>query len=147
MHDTTLYTIGFARKPAEAFFELLKDAGVRKVIDVRLHNTSQMAGFTKRDDLRYFLSTIGAMDYRHLPELAPTPELLDAYRKKAIAWETFEPAFVELISSRHIEATLDRETLDRGCLLCSEPDPQRCHRRLVAEYLRGALGEIRICHL
>ncbi len=147
MSDATLFTIGFARKSAEQFFGLLMGAGVRRVIDVRLHNTSQMAGFTKRDDLRYFLKAIGDIDYRHLPELAPTAELLDGYRKKRVEWDAFARAFFSVIAARGIENAVDRSLLDRACLLCSEPRAQQCHRRLVAEYLRDALGGVRICHL
>lgn len=147
MSDMALFTIGFARKTAEEFFGLLTGAGVRRVIDVRLHNTSQMAGFTKRDDLRYFLRAIGGVDYLHVPELAPTAELLDDYRKKRIGWDAFEPAFVRLMSSRGVEHAVDRGLLERGCLLCSEPDAQHCHRRLIAEYLRDVYGGVRICHL
>jgi uncharacterized protein (DUF488 family) len=143
-----LFTIGFTKKSAETFFTRLKNAGVRRVIDVRLNNVSQLAGFTKKDDLRYFTKTICNIDYVHLPELAPTAEILDPYKKaKNGDWELYERQFLDLMRSRHIESTIPREILDGGCLLCSEEKPHHCHRRLVAEYLRGHWSDVGIEHL
>src|SRR5271157_3444235 len=131
-----IFTIGFTKKSAETFFTRLKNAGVKRLIDVRLNNVSQLAGFTKKDDLRYFTKTICNIDYIHLPELAPTSEILDAYKKQKNGdWHMYELQFLDPMRSRHIENT-PREILDCGCLLCSEEKPHHCHRRLVAEYLQ-----------
>lgn len=147
MSDIRLYTIGFTKKSAEKFFTALRHKNVRNVIDVRLNNTSQLAGFAKHIDLQYFLKEIDNIDYVHRPDLAPTGELLKAYRKKTIDWDTYEREFISLLRQRSIEGSVDPKTLDRTCLLCSEAEPLHCHRRLVAEYLRETLGGIVICHL
>ena len=141
-----VFTIGFTQKSAEQFFGGLQRAGVERVVDARLHNTSQLAGFAKRDDLRYFLGLLG-IDYVHQPLLAPTEELLAAYQKKRLDWAEYERRFTELLHERRVEQTLDRAMLDQGCLLCSEAQPQRCHRRLVAEYLQSHWGDLEIDHL
>ena len=142
-----LYTIGFTKKSAETFFTRLQTAGVRKVIDVRLNNNSQLAGFSKRDDLAYFLRTIGGIGYAHSLPLAPTAELLDRYKKVDRDWPAYERDFRTLIADRHIERTLDRADLDGACLLCSEDKPHHCHRRIVAEYLRDSWNDVEIAHL
>ncbi len=143
-----ILTIGFTRKSAETFFTRLKDAGVKRLIDVRLNNVSQLAGFSKRDDLRYFARAICDIDYLHLPELAPTAEILDPYKKaKNGDWTLYEWQFLDLMRSRRIESTMSRETLDGGCLLCSEEKPHRCHRRLVAEYLKEHWPGVEIEHI
>ena len=140
-------TIGFTRKPARRFFELLREARVKRVLDVRLNNASQLSGFAKRDDLAWFLGELGGIDYVHLPSLAPTPELLGDYRKKRIDWDTYTARFLDLMRARRVEETLSRELLDAGCLLCSEHQPHHCHRRLVAEYLDDRWGGVRVDHL
>ena len=142
-----LFTIGFTQKTAELFFNTLIKSGVRRVIDTRLNNVSQLAGFTKRADLEYFLRQIGDIDYIHLQYLAPTKEILDTYKKKGGDWETYEKQFLQLITKRQIEQQISPDLLDGGCLLCSEPTPHHCHRRLVAEYLNQNLGTINIHHL
>ena len=143
-----LFTIGFTKKSAETFFTRLKNAGVKRLIDVRLNNVSQLAGFTKKDDLRYFTKVICNIEYVHLPELAPTADILNAYKKaKNGDWQLYEQRFLELIRSRHIEGSTPRELLDGGCLLCSEEKPHHCHRRLVAEYLKGKWGDVDIEHI
>ena len=144
---TRVFSIGFTKKSAERFFTALKDAGVKRVVDVRLNNRSQLAGFAKRDDLRFFLQSIGGMDYVHIPDLAPTQEILDAYKKKKGSWEDYERAFLELMRSRRIEDTVDRELIDGSCLLCSEHEPGCCHRRLVIEYLQERWGDLEVEHL
>ena len=142
-----LFTIGFTKKSAEKFFTRLKDAGVKRLVDVRLNNVSQLAGFTKKDDLRYLTKAICNIDYVHLPELAPTAEILDPYKKaKNGDWDLYERQFLELMRSRHIE-NMQREILDGGCLLCSEEKPHHCHRRLVAEYLKEHWGDVEIEHI
>lgn len=142
-----LYTIGFTKKNAEQFFGKLKQAGLTRIIDTRLNNVSQLAGFTKKDDLRFFAKEILGVDYVHIPSLAPTKDILDAYKKDGGDWGTYEQKFNALIGSRHIESTLDKGILDGACLLCSEPTPHHCHRRLVAEYLRDHWGNVEIKHL
>ena len=143
-----IYTIGFTKKSACEFFETLKRAGIRHLIDVRLNNQSQLAGFTKRGDLEYFLRQICGAEYHHQPILSPTKELLDGYRKKEIPWEDYETQFVALLGERQVEKAIDRQLLEvPTVLLCSEPTADHCHRRLVAEYLGGKWGGARIVHL
>jgi uncharacterized protein (DUF488 family) len=142
-----LFTIGFTQKNAEKFFTTLRNAKIRRVLDIRLNNVSQLAGFTKRDDLRFFLREICGADYRHLPQCAPTEDILDAYKKNGGSWDTYVQQFLPLIRSRHIETILTPELLDFGCLLCSEPTPEKCHRRLVAEYLQECNADVAVKHL
>jgi uncharacterized protein (DUF488 family) len=145
--EVRLFTIGFTRRSAEGFFTALCDAGVRRVIDVRLNNTSQLAGFSKRDDLVYFLKNLSGIEYSHLPQLAPTQEMLDAYKKQKGDWATYAKAFLALMAEREIEKSVPARLLDGGCLLCSEDKPHHCHRRLVAEYLSERFGHVRVRHL
>lgn len=140
-------TIGFTKKSAEKFFTSLQQAGVKRVVDVRLNNISQLAGFTKMEDLRFFLKAIGGIDYVHLPELAPTQQMLDAYKKQKGTWSDYEKRFLDLMSNRHIEDTVPKDIIDGGCLLCSEDKPHHCHRRLVAEYLTNHWGDVQTKHL
>jgi uncharacterized protein (DUF488 family) len=142
-----LFTIGFTQKSAQKFFDTLKQAGIKTVIDTRLNNISQLAGFTKKRDLEYFLKTISDIDYVHLLDLAPTKDILDEYKKKKRDWETYEQKFLQLIADRQIEKKVSPDLMDGACLLCSEAKPHRCHRRLVAEYLNGKWGNVSICHL
>jgi uncharacterized protein (DUF488 family) len=143
----TLFTIGFAKKSAREFFERLRQAGIRKVVDIRLNNVSQLAGFTKKDDLAYFLEVVGGIGYEHRLELAPTKEILDGYKKKTLTWPQYEERFCALMAERQPETLLVPGDLDRACLLCSEPKADKCHRRLVAEYLAGKWGKVEIRHL
>ncbi len=143
-----LFTIGFTKKSAEVFFTRLQDAGVKRIVDVRLNNVSQLAGFSKKDDLRYFAKAICNIDYIHIPDLAPTAAILDPYKKaKHADWSLYQQQFLELIRARQIERTLSPDLLDGGCLLCSEESPHHCHRRLVAEYLRDRWKNVEIEHL
>ena len=142
-----LLTIGFTKKSAEAFFETLRASGAKRVVDVRLNNVSQLAGFAKKQDLAYFLKRICAMDYVHLPLLAPTQEMLDDYKKRRGDWQTYERQFLDLMRQRQIEEKIPREVIEDGCLLCSEEKPDHCHRRLVAEYLKQHWGDVEIYHL
>jgi uncharacterized protein (DUF488 family) len=142
-----VYTIGFTKKTAKRFFEMLHASGARRVVDVRLNNVSQLAGFAKKDDLAYFLKTICGMEYVHRPELAPTQDMLDEYKKRRGDWKTYEDRFLDLMKRRRIEETVPRDLIADGCLLCSEDKPDRCHRRLVAEYLKGYWGDVEIVHL
>lgn len=142
-----LYTIGFTKKSAEEFFGLLKGPEVMRIIDVRLNNVSQLAGFAKRDDLRFFLKAICRAEYLYMPELAPTKEILDNFKKNGGSWPEYEKEFLRLITNRRIENLLSKTTADRSCLLCSEATPDHCHRRLVAEYLAERWGGVEIIHL
>jgi uncharacterized protein (DUF488 family) len=142
-----IHTIGFTRKPARTFFGLLRESGARRLIDVRLHNVSQLAGFTKRDELEYFLAELCGMAYIHELRLAPTKPMLDAYQKRGVTWEAYERSFVDLMVERRVEQTLSREVLDNSVLLCSEPTAEHCHRRLVAEYLAEHWDDVEIAHL
>jgi uncharacterized protein (DUF488 family) len=143
-----IYTIGFTKKNAEEFFTALRRAGIRRLIDVRLNNTSQLAGFAKRDDLQFFLRELCGSEYCHEPILAPTEEILDAYKKKQISWEEYEIRYVNLLIERAAEQTINRRWFDApAVLLCSEPVPNRCHRRLAAEYLADKWGQSQVVHL
>ncbi|MBI5427044.1 MAG: DUF488 domain-containing protein [Nitrospinae bacterium] len=142
-----IFTIGFTKKSAENFFTKLKNAKVERLIDVRLNNVSQLAGFTKRDDLRYFTKMICDIDYVHVPNLAPTKDILDAYKKHKGDWALYERQFLGLMAERRIEEKVSRELLDGSCLLCSEEEPHHCHRRLVAEYLQGKWNDVAIEHI
>lgn len=147
---TTLFTIGFTQKSAETFFTLLQKNQTRKVIDVRLNNRSQLAGFSKGRDLQYFLKTIADIDYEHRPELAPTKEILNRYKKENGSWSEYEHSFLQLLNQRDLKTLFNIDDLDHCCLLCSEPTADRCHRRLVAEEISRQLGSKRpanITHL
>ena len=143
----TIFTIGFTKKTAETFFGKLKSAGVVKIVDTRLNNESQLAGFTKKEDLKYFLKTILRIDYIHALDLAPTNEMLSAYKKKKITWSEYEERFRALILGRKIENLFTPGELDKACLLCSEAEPHQCHRRLVAEYLKSKWPRLVVRHL
>ena len=142
-----IFTIGFTKKSAESFFTKLQLAGVRRLVDVRLNNVSQLAGFAKRDDLRYFLRAICHIDYMYLPELAPTQGILDEYKKQRGGWNLYERQFMDLLTARKVENNVSREVLEGACLLCSEDSPTHCHRRLVAEYLKHKWGDVQIKHI
>ncbi|MDD5271353.1 MAG: DUF488 domain-containing protein [Methylovulum sp.] len=142
------FTIGFTQKTAEKFFSIIKNNNVSRVVDVRLNVTSQLAGFTKKNDLGYFLRELCQADYVHVIDLAPTKPMLDAYKNKDISWESYADKFINLMSQRNIERIIDKSLIDNGCLLCSEHQPHQCHRRLVAEYLNKQWDEnIKIVHL
>ncbi|KAA1004247.1 DUF488 domain-containing protein [Paraburkholderia panacisoli] len=141
-------TIGFAGKSAQNFFDLLKSAEVRTVLDIRLNNTSQLAGFAKKQDLPYFLEQLCGAAYVEMPELAPEPDLLKRYQAKQLKWDDFTAEYVELIAKRRVESTLDVDLFRSACLLCSEHLPHRCHRRLAIEYLNAQWnGRMTITHL
>ena len=141
------FTIGFTKKSAETFFTKLRESGVKRLLDVRLNNSSQLAGFAKRDDLRFFLKAIADIEYEHVPELAPTKDILDAYKKHGGDWKVYEAEFLELMAKRGIETQLSPEDIESSCLLCSEHLPKCCHRRLVVEYLQEKWGDLSISHL
>lgn len=148
MAKASVATIGFTQTSAERFFDRLLSAGVKKVVDVRLHNTSQLAGFAKADDLAYFLNRIGGIAYVHEPLLAPTDAMLKAYKKDEGEWAAYETRFLDLMAERGIEHRLEPELLDGACLLCSEAKPHHCHRRLVCAYLNDKWdGALTVRHL
>jgi uncharacterized protein (DUF488 family) len=143
-----IFTIGFGQKSAEQFFTALRSAGIRRLVDVRLNNVSQLAGFTKRDDLAWFCRELAGIEYVHERRLAPTQELLDDYKKHKGSWADYEKRFLGLMTERKIEQTIDRSLFAvPSVLLCSEPTAEHCHRRLIAEYLRERWGPLEIKHL
>ena len=142
-----LYTIGFSGKSAERFFMLLREAGVRRILDTRLNPAGQLSGFAKARDLPYFLKTLCAIDYVHLPHFAPPPELLEGYRKKKIDWSGYQDVYKRTLEGRAADACIALELLDCGCLLCSEDLPAHCHRRLAAEYLMAHHPGLDVAHL
>lgn len=147
MANLTLYTIGFTKKSAERFFGLLESAGVRRLVDVRLNVTSQLAGFAKQRDLQFFLKAILDADYLYLEEAAPAKSLLDGYKKGDISWETYEAEYRSLLDERNAGDRL-AETLRSGdCFLCSEHEPEQCHRSLLADYCAAVLGDVEVRHL
>jgi len=142
-----VFTIGFTKKTAREFFDKLRRPGLVRLIDVRLNNVSQLAGFSKRDDLLFFCQSILSIEYLHLQELAPTREMLDEYKKNSGDWFDYEAKFLALMAHRKVEESIARELIDGGCLLCSEATPENCHRRLVADYLKGKWGNLEIEHI
>lgn len=143
-----VYTIGFTKRTAAGFFGALREAGIKRLLDVRLNNSSQLAGFTKRDDLPYFLHEICGAEYVHEPLLAPTQEMLDALKKHNGRWEEYEDRFLALMAEREIERRLPLDLFaGPTVLLCSETTAEHCHRRLVLEYLHSTWNNIEIVHL
>jgi uncharacterized protein (DUF488 family) len=142
-----IYTIGFTEKSAERFFELLRSNSVKKIIDTRINNVSQLAGFAKGRDLEYFSRVILSIPYEHNIEFAPTKELLKKYRQKEITWDDYENKYLSLLESRNILADIDKQSLADSVLLCSEHLPDNCHRRLLAEYIQSEFSDIDIIHL
>ncbi len=148
MTKVNVSTIGFTKTNAARFFERIKNSGVKKVVDVRLHNTSQLAGFAKADDLSYFLKEICGVQYVHQPMLAPTDDILKAYKRDKGDWAVYQGLFLKLMADRKIETRLTPEMFEGACLLCSEATPHQCHRRLVCEYLNEKWhGSLNVRHL
>lgn len=143
-----IYTIGFTKKNARQFFGLIQKSGVKRVLDTRLNNVSQLAGFTKKDDLSFFLEKVAGVSYDHALGLAPTDDMLKSYKKGEITWEAYADAYHDLIRKRHVEKLFSADALNGACLLCSEATPHRCHRRLAAEFFQNHLGGgVEIVHL
>jgi len=143
-----IYSIGFTQKSACEFFGTLKAHGIERLLDIRLNNTSQLAAFAKQADLAYFLRELCGAAYEHEPLLAPTQEILDAFKKKKGDWDVYEEAFLSLMRSRKIESSIDKESFKKKTvLLCSEPTAEHCHRRLVLEYLQKQWEGVTIHHL
>jgi uncharacterized protein (DUF488 family) len=148
LRDIDVTTIGFTKTSASGFFERIKGAGVKKVVDVRLHNTSQLAGFAKADDLAYFLKEICGVDYVHQPVLAPTDDILKTFKRDRGDWAVYQERFMSLMAERVIERQFDPASFQGACLLCSEDRPHHCHRRLVCEYLNDKWdGVLKVRHL
>lgn len=143
----TLYTIGFTGKTAKVFFELLEKNKVRKIIDTRISNNSQLSGFAKGQDLEFFAKRLSNIDYEHELKFAPTKELLDKYRQKKFSWDQYTKEYTQLLTDRNIKEKVNLESLHECCLLCSEHSPDKCHRRLLAEYLQKIEPKIHIIHL
>ncbi len=142
------YSIGFTGSSAAHFFGRLKQQGIQKLLDVRINNTSQLAGFAKRTDLEFFLSELVGARYQHEPLLAPTDKLLKAYRNREMSWFEYESQFLDLMQERQIEKLFcAKDFLEKTVLLCSEATPLQCHRRLVLEYLNVAWNGLEIVHL
>lgn len=142
-----LFTIGFTHKSAERFFDLLRDNEVKKIVDTRVNNVSQLAGFAKGEDLRFFARAIGNMGYEHELDFAPTKELLARYRAGKMDWDQYEVEYLDLLDRRKVAQKVDIDHLHENCLLCSEHGPEKCHRRLLAEYLKTLRNDIEIIHL
>ena len=145
-----VYTLGFTRRTAEDFFGALRQAGVRRLLDVRLGNVSQLSAFTKRDDLTFFLRELCGAEYVHEPLLAPTRDMRDAFKRDGGSWAEYERSFLDLLEQRMVEERLDPELFaGPTALLCSERQPSHCHRRLVLEYLqqRWKAVPLEIVHL
>jgi len=142
-----VYTIGFTQKSAEKFFGLLRSQKIKNLVDIRLNNSSQLAGFAKKNDLIFFLKELCAIEYIYIPELTPTKNILDPYKKGIMSWQEYEDKFMNLMAQRRIEC-IDKSIIQDGCLLCSEHKPHHCHRRLVVEYLKKSWNsELEIKHL
>lgn len=144
MSDMKLFTVGYSKKSAEEFFDLLRDNGVKRVVDIRRHNTNQLAGFTKQDDLAWFLDVIAGIDYGHVLELAPSEELMHAYRKEGLPFDEFAEKLRKQFDHREMPT---KATFDRAALLCSEADPSACHRLVAAEYLAEKWSGVEVIHL
>lgn len=144
----TLYTIGFTKKSAEHFFNLLRDNNVKQLVDVRISNSSQLAGFAKGKDLEFFVREICHIPYKHVADFAPSKELLDRWHKQDVTWEEYERIYIRLLNDRNIMRNYGIKAFDGSCFLCSEDTPEQCHRRLLAEYLKKhSTEQVMILHL
>ncbi len=144
-----LFTIGFTGSSAEHFFARLRAGGVRKVIDVRLWPDTQLSGFAKRKDLPYFLKSLVGIDYEYRAELAPSEEILKKYKDGQMSWDEYARAYSALLEQRGVAQKINPDEFDRGCFLCAEASPDRCHRRLLAEYLQKEWSrqKVEVTHL
>jgi uncharacterized protein (DUF488 family) len=142
-----LFTIGFTKKDAKTFFDLLINNHVKTVIDIRLNNHSQLAGFTKGNDLAYFLKAIAGIDYYYFIQAAPEKSLLKKWQNGEIIWQEYESTYKEMLEKRKVIEKIDSKILKNGCLLCSEPTAERCHRRLLGEYLMEKIQGLEIEHI
>jgi uncharacterized protein (DUF488 family) len=144
----TFYTIGFTKKSAEQFFGLLRDSGVKQLVDVRISNSSQLAGFAKGKDLEFFTNEICHIPYKHIDDFAPTKELLDRWHKNEVTWPEYVEIYTKILKDRDVAKKYGAKAFDGACFLCSEDTPEQCHRRLLAEYLQKHSKEkVQIVHL
>ncbi|MEH2869139.1 DUF488 family protein [Segatella copri] len=144
----TLYTIGFTKKSAEQFFELLKNNHISKLVDIRINNASQLAGFAKGKDLQYFVKQICNAPYEHIVDFAPTKDLLSKWRKEEVDWSQYTNVYLNLLQERSVIKKYGIKNFDNACFLCSEETPEFCHRRLLVEYLKKhSTEEVKIIHL
>lgn len=144
----TLYTIGFTKKSAEHFFDLLKDNDVKQLVDVRISNSSQLAGFAKGKDLEFFVKEICHIPYKHIVDFAPSKELLERWHKQEVTWDEYEKVYIRLLKDRDILRNYGTKAFDKSCFLCSEDTPEQCHRRLLAEYYKEhSIEQVKIIHL
>ena len=144
---TKLFTIGFTKKTARQFFELLKKNNVKKIIDIRINNSSQLAGFAKGTDLEYFANEICGIKYKHITDFAPTKELLTDYQNKKIDWIGYKKTYRNLIEKRNVTTKYNMEEFDNACFLCSEPTAEQCHRKLLVEYFKEKNPQLQIIHI
>ncbi len=143
-----IFTIGFTQTTAESFFDAVNKEDINTLIDVRLNNSSQLSGFAKKKDLQFFLKELCGVEYVHAPDLAPTKDILDRYKKQKGSWSDYEDSFMELMYKRNIEKQFKPHFFDNGCMLCSEKLPHHCHRSLVAKYLQDNWDiQINVKHL
>lgn len=143
-----LYTIGFTKKSAEKFFNLLRNNNVKQLVDVRISNSSQLAGFAKGCDLAFFTKEICHISYTHIVDFAPTKELLDRWHKQEVSWSEYENIYTKMLTERNILQKYGIKKFDEACFLCSEDTPEYCHRRLLAEYMqKHSKEDIKIIHL
>lgn len=142
-----IFTIGFTKKSAEEFFDAVRSAGVKRIVDVRLNNVSQLAGFAKREDLRFLLKSVSGIDYLHMLDLAPAKVMLKEFQQGRISWPEYETAYFSLLIERKVDAGAMLDIREGDCLLCSEKTPEKCHRRLAAEYLAQHLSGLEIVHI
>lgn len=144
----TLFTIGFTKKSAEHFFTLIRDNQVKQLIDVRISNSSQLAGFAKGKDLEFFTKEICHISYKHMTDFAPTKDLLDKWHKHEVSWEEYETIYTGILKERGIMRHYGVSQFDNACFLCSEETPEQCHRRLLTEYFKQhSTEEVKIIHL
>jgi len=144
----TLYTIGFTKKSAEQFFNLLRDNHVKQLVDIRISNSSQLAGFAKGKDLAFFVNEICHIPYKHIADFAPTKELLDQWHKQEVSWSEYETIYAKMLKDRDVLVKYGVKSFDGSCFLCSEDTPEQCHRRLLAEYMQKHSSEkVNIIHL
>ena len=142
-----LFTIGFTKKNAKKFFNLLESNNVKNIVDTRVNNSSQLSGFAKADDLKFFAKEIADINYEHQLDFAPTKELLSKYRKGKITWKDYESEYLNLLDIRKVKKKVEVEKLHENCLLCSEHTVEKCHRRLLAEYFKEVNSNVEIIHL
>lgn len=144
----TLYTIGFTKKSAEHFFNLLRDNNVKQLVDVRISNNSQLAGFAKGKDLEFFVNEICHIPYKHITDFAPSKELLDQWHKQEVSWDEYQNIYTGMLKERNILRKYGVKCFDGSCFLCSEDTPEQCHRRLLAEYMeKNSKEQVKIIHL